>query len=151
MFGTPTSRGGRGRGARAAFRTGDKLIFPMTTVPLGWVLDTTHNDKALRIVNTAGGGSGGSSSFSTVFAKTATDPTTLTTTQIPSHSHRIATYDEPTTHSHFAGQSPTGHDSGYTGFNFDASGIEATGSGGSHAHGMDIRVQYVDAIIGRKL
>jgi hypothetical protein len=144
MFATPASRGARGRGSRGTFRSGDKLIFPMTTVPVGWVLDTTHNDKALRIVNTAGGGSGGSSSFYTVFAKTATDPTTLTTTQIPSHSHSLPAA--------LTNQSPPSITLP-SGAGVDVIVVSSTGSagsGGSHTHGMDIRVQYVDAIIGRK-
>jgi hypothetical protein len=146
MFATPTSRAGRGRSSRASFRTGDKLIFPMATVPPGWVLDTTHNDKALRIVNTTGGGSGGVSSFSTVFGKTATDPTTLTTATFPSHAHGVNNADNLST-------AAGGGSVAAAGANFPGHTVSLTntGSDGSHTHGMDIRVQYVDAIIGRKL
>ncbi len=64
-----------------SFIAGTKLIFPQAAAPTGWTQDTTHNDKALRVVSAAGGGSGGSSSFSTgAPAHTHTGP---------SHTHDI--------------------------------------------------------------
>jgi hypothetical protein len=41
------------------FQTGDKLIFPMAAAPVGWTIDTTVNDRFVRISNSAGGGTGG--------------------------------------------------------------------------------------------
>jgi len=144
MFTTPTSRGGRGRSARAAFRTGDKLIFPMARVPLGWVLDTTHNDKALRIVNTTGGGSGGTAAFSTVFARTASDATTITTATMASHTHSLPAV---MTNQSVSFSVPSG--AGVDDVLIGATG--SSGGDGSHTHGVEMRVQYVDSIIGRKL
>lgn len=59
-------------GISDAFNTGDKLIFPMPTVPSGWILDTSWNDKALRVVSGVGGGTGGTVGLSTSLAHTHT-------------------------------------------------------------------------------
>ena len=42
-------------------------VFYQSAAPTGWSQSTAHNDKALRVVSGAGGGSGGTSSFTTVF------------------------------------------------------------------------------------
>lgn len=46
----------------AAFASGTKAVFFQAAAPTNWTQDTTHNDKMMRVVNTAGGGSGGSHS-----------------------------------------------------------------------------------------
>ena len=51
---------------------GTRMLFQQTAAPTGWTKDTTHNDKALRIVSGTAS-SGGTLSFSTVFGKTVTD------------------------------------------------------------------------------
>ena len=66
--------------------SGTPMLFQQTAAPTGWTKQVTHNDKALRVVSGTAS-SGGSIAFSTVFAKTATDATTLTTTTMPAHSH----------------------------------------------------------------
>ena len=45
-----------------AFPTGTKIVFAQASVPPGYTQDTTNNDCMLRLVNTAGGGIGGSHS-----------------------------------------------------------------------------------------
>jgi hypothetical protein len=129
---------------RHFFDQGTAIIFQQTSAPTGWTKQTTHNDKALRVVSGAAG-SGGSSAFSTVFGKTATDAFTLTTAEMPAHHHA------------FVGVGTVAAGSGGATIpNLFASGASSTldsantGSGGSHAHGMDIRVQYVDVIIATK-
>src|SRR5258705_1060032 len=67
-----------------AFDPGTKMLFQQTTAPTGWTKDTTHNDKALRVVSGTAS-SGGSSAFSTVFGKTATDAVTLSQGNVPSY------------------------------------------------------------------
>ena len=48
---------------------GSKLMFCQASAPCGWVKETTHNDKAVRIVSGGTGGQGfGGSPFSTTFA-----------------------------------------------------------------------------------
>jgi hypothetical protein len=114
--------------------SGTKILFQQTAAPTGWTKDTTHNDKALRVISGTVS-SGGSSPFSTVFGKTATDSTTLTAAHIPT---TVIVAD--------AGGNPEGTSS--------ASQVRfvATNSAGGngHTHPMDIRVNYVDVVICTK-
>jgi len=90
------------------FPSGTSMLFQQTAAPTGWTKQTTHDDKALRII-TGTVGTGGSVAFSTALGSGATvaggsvsgNPTsnlsvsisgniantTLSTNQIPSHSH----------------------------------------------------------------
>jgi len=141
------------------FPSGTKMPFQQTTAPTRWTKDTTHNDKALRVVS-GSVGSGGTVAFSTVFAKTATDGHTLTFGEMPVHNHGV------TDPGHIHGISPTAMQAGGTGAAGGSTGaslgasvtqsattditIDNAGSGDSHTHPMDIRVQYVDLIIATK-
>jgi hypothetical protein len=73
-----------------AFPSGTVMLFAQTAAPTGWTKSTTHNDKALRVVS-GSASSGGSVAFSTAFASQAVSgtvgATTLTSSQIPSHTH----------------------------------------------------------------
>lgn len=73
-------------------------VFFQASAPTGWTKQTTHNNKALRVVSGTGGGSGGSTAFTTVLSSSfayagtltlagSTGGTALTTAQIPSHAH----------------------------------------------------------------
>ena len=83
-----------------AFPTGTKMLFQQTTAPVGWTKDVTNDDKALRIVSGTAG-SGGTLSLSSFATQTIGD-TTLTTAQIPVHSHSFSgsTGDVNLNHSH---------------------------------------------------
>jgi len=72
-----------------AFPSGTKLLFNQTTAPTGWVKDTTHDNKALRVVSGTAG-TGGSIAFTTAFASQNVGDTTLTASQIPSHTHTFS-------------------------------------------------------------
>lgn len=50
--------------ADAKFASGTKMVFFQAAAPTGWTKDTSQNDKALRVVSGAGGGSGGSQGLS---------------------------------------------------------------------------------------
>jgi hypothetical protein len=50
-----------------AFPAGTKMLFQQTAAPTGWTKDTTHDNKALRVVSSTAG-SGGSVAFTTAFA-----------------------------------------------------------------------------------
>ena len=153
-----------------AFAAGTTVTFHQASAPTGWTKQTTHNDKALRVVSGTGGGSGGSTAFSTVMASrtpggsvTMTNASfTLTTSEIPSHGHSVFVNS-------FAGDrqiaaGPLGADGDK--YSFTDSGNDAstsntlratgTGSGSSHTHNntasftgtaMDFAVQYIDIIL----
>jgi hypothetical protein len=156
--------------AAAAFDAGTRIGFQQTTAPTGWTKDTTAglNNSSMRIV-TGSASSGGSVDFTTAFAsQTPTGSvtitsvtgtagaTTLTTPQIPSHSHTAGTSD---------GASPAS-----TRFaNGNASPVatrstNAEGGGGSHDHpfsfssgagtfsgsAINLAVKYYDFIIASK-
>ena len=85
------------------FPSGTDWVFYQASAPTGWTKQTTHNDKALRVVNGVfafdpGGATGGTQPFTTVCSPTFAYEGTLTTTtatgntplsapQIPSHLH----------------------------------------------------------------
>jgi len=154
-----------------AFASGTKMLFQQSTAPTGWTKDTTHDDKALRVV-TGTASSGGTNAFSTLDATASgtvnssisgsTAGHTLTISQIPSHTHSQRTdrvqegFDNGVS---YAGYSPSAGNHAPTTWN-----IGSTGGGGSHAHGAGsltvtstftgsanaLDVQYVDVIIATK-
>jgi hypothetical protein len=141
--------------APVEFPAATVMLFVQTAAPTGWTKSTAHDNKALRVI-TGTVGSGGTTGFTTVFTNQtptittsglSTGATTLTTAQMPSHSH---TYPAP---------------SGYTGQGLDnqatggATASSSTGGGGSHTHtvsgtatstAITLNVQYVDVIIATK-
>jgi hypothetical protein len=54
------------------------VLFYEAAAPTGWTKVITHDNKAMRVVNGTGGGSGGSTSFLSAFPSTATRPLTAT-------------------------------------------------------------------------
>lgn len=124
------------------FPAGTKMLFAQAAAPVGWTKDTTHNDKSLRVVSGDGGGSGGSVAFSTLFGRTAVDESSLSIAQLAAHAHSISgTNNTSGSYSGYMGNSSSVKVSGGTG---------SQGSGSTHSHGLDLRVQYVDVIIASK-
>jgi len=137
--------------------SGTLMLFQQTSAPTGWTKQTTHNDKALRVVSGAAG-SGGTTAFSTVFTNQtptistslSAAATTLSTAQMPSHSHSYTWFAGGNTCSGYnpaTSASPTCISTG------------STGGGGSHTHSISgsasstavtLNVQYVDLIIASK-
>jgi len=160
------------------FPVGTYMLFVQTAAPSGWTKSTTHNNKALRIVSGAAG-TGGSVDFTTAFGSQTpagsvstsvtgvtgsvgtSGATTLSTAQIPSHSHTL----------------PFNNNGGGTSFagdftfasNFTVSTTGSEGGGGSHTHSggaftfssgtatssftgtaINLAVAYVDVIIAVK-
>lgn len=144
------------------FVSGTLMLFQQTSAPTGWTKQTTHDNKALRVVSGTAT-SGGTTPFSSVFTNQAVTTsvsvsgtigaTTLSLAQIPSHSHGsgYSGYDRPPVTDIESG-SQSNRASGDTG---------SSGGGGSHTHSFSgtgsgtsssitLNVQYVDLIIARK-
>ena len=139
-----------------AFPSGTLMLFQQTAAPTGWTKQTTHNDKALRVVSGAAS-SGGTTAFTSVFASRTpagtVGNTTLAANQLPNHTH---SYTAPAaTNSNLQASTPKGQGN----FNVPSSQAATTGgagyTAGAHNHGftgtaMDFAVQYVDLIIASK-
>jgi hypothetical protein len=131
------------------------MLFQQTAAPTGWTKQTSHDNKALRVVSGTAS-TGGSVAFTTAFASKAVSgsvgtsgATTLSTAQIPSHTHT------------FTGGPYTGEGARpYIPTNNNSVGVttSATGGGGSHTHSggtftgtaINLAVSYVDLIIASK-
>ena len=152
-------------------------VFYQAAAPTGWTQNTAHNDKALRLVNGAGGGFGfgnnpgsGGSNFTTVFPGSnsnvtfnfnATAPVsgsvgghTLTTAEIPDHTHNSGLGG--------TANASSGGSSFRTPGNLSTGGVNSPqGISQAHDHpfsgqvtlnatgsgNIDLRIQYVDVIL----
>jgi hypothetical protein len=148
-----------------SFASGTVMLFGQTAAPTGWTKDTTnYNNSGLRVV-TGTASTGGSVDFTTAFASQtpagtintaglSAGATTLTTSQIPSHSHTILVTDTDT--------SGTAAESGSPGqVNRGNPSTSSVGGGGSHTHSIsgsatftgdaiNLAVKYVDVIRATK-
>jgi len=97
----------QGRVVAAASGTGGGVAagtvapFTQASAPTGWTQVTTFNNTSVRVVSGAGGGSGGTIPFTTLFSPTSSysgavsitsgqvGATTLTSTQLASHNHTL--------------------------------------------------------------
>lgn len=142
--------------------TGTLMLFQQTAAPTGWTKQTTHDNKALRVVSGTAS-SGGTSAFTTVFANQtpsisvntsglSAGATTLSTAQMPSHQHSVNSIAGTNNNGDHPGDAYLGGGGTLTG---------STGGGGSHSHSMSgsatatssaitLAVQYVDLIIASK-
>ncbi len=124
------------------FASGTRLLFQQTSAPTGWTKETsaTYNDAALRIV-TGTVGTGGADAFTTTFgAGKSTAGFTLTTAEIPSHTHGIGD-----------GSAAAGGSTSYFANSGSAVQSVATGGGGSHSHTISsMNLKYADTIIAAK-
>lgn len=153
--------------AAQGFDAGTRLIFAQTAAPTGWTKDTVnYNNHALRVV-TGAASTGGTVDFTTAFASQtptgsvsitsvsgSAGATTLTTPQIPSHTHTFN--GGPTVLQGSPGETGT------SGNTVRTSG--ATGGGGSHTHpfsfssgsgtfsgnAINLAVKYLDVITATK-
>lgn len=150
--------------------SGTKMLFIQTAAPTGWTKDTTHDNKALRVVSGVAS-SGGSVDFTSAFTSQAVGGTnggyTLGVGDIPAHHHlefnadSAATSGTTLTGANFSTwQRATGSSSNDYSIQGDGTaptlGLTSdTGGGGSHTHSfsgtnIDLTVKYVDSIICTK-
>lgn len=159
------------------FVSGTKTIFNQTSAPTGWTKDTTNDDFTLRVVSGTGGSTGGSQNFTACmvdqpFSGTVahnltgtTGSTTLSTAQLPSHTHQYRFLaNRPTYTPAGALPSPTGGLNQANAGTAPASApinLDPTGGGLGHAHplsasfsftgnSIDFRVKYLDFIVSTK-
>jgi hypothetical protein len=146
------------------------MLFAQTAAPTGWTKDTSnYNNSGLRVV-TGSASTGGSVDFTTAFASQtptgsvtitsvsgSAGATTLSTPQIPSHSHSIVRAEGPGTQPSINANRGIGSQS--PGFS-----TQAAGGGGSHTHpfsfssgsgtfsgsAINLAVKYVDVIRATK-
>lgn len=140
--------------ATASIPAGAITNFVNASAPTGWTQVTTYNNYAMRIVSGTGAGTGGSVGFTTAFASQTPagtiGGTTLSTSQIPSHSHPLYQYGttaNPRTYPYNGGGPATDIT--------NTVAIGSTGGGGSHDHtftgtAINLAVQYVDNILCQK-
>ena len=134
-------------GAWAYLPTGTAMMFVQTSAPTGWTKSTTHDNKALRVVSGTAS-SGGTTGFTSVFTSR-----TITTANMPSHTHTLT--DPGHTHT-YANGGAVGSGFATLGNAFGSNvatststtGITIANAGSGTA--MDFAVQYVDVIIATK-
>lgn len=156
---------------RADIPSGTLMLFQQTAAPTGWVKQTTHDNKALRVVSGTAG-SGGSAAFTTAFASQTPSgsvsvaglsaaATTLSTSQIASHAHDVGNIGRNDLYPPSIGTYQEFAISGCVPFTFRNNTVSTTGGGGSHSHSVsgsasfsgnaiNLAVQYVDLIIASK-
>ena len=159
----PESSGTLATTITAGFASGTIMLFAQTAAPTGWTKNSSTGDNsALRVV-TGGVGSGGSVDFTTVFvsnravsitsASGSVGNTTLSTPQIPSHTHAYDTRSPGSSSPLVLGDGNPGTAAG------PQVVTTATGGGGSHTHPLSISsgagevnlaVKYVDVIRATK-
>jgi len=157
--------------------SGSVFLLYQASAPTGWTQVTTAglDDIGLRITTSTGGSTGGTTAFSTVFTNQtptittsgfSAGATTLSTSQIPAHTHSIGSYagqarNNNTSGTTFSGENQAG-DANYDTFASDIlSGqfIQNAGGGGSHTHtvsgsatssAITLNVKYANIILCSK-
>ena len=151
------------------FVSGTVMLFRQNTAPTGWTKSSSFDNAALRVVSgTINASQSGVVPFTGAFANTtptvtvdssglSAGATTLTTSQIPSHSHSVTSI--------IAGggvvNALPAHPSTYACAAASSWNTNNTGSGSSHSHSMsgsatatssaiNLNVRYADAIIAAK-
>ena len=144
----------------SSFPSGTKMFFQQSSAPTGWTKDTsTNNNSALRVV-TGNVSSAGSNNFTTSFNSSfstsggSVSNHTLTTAQMPSHRHRVDTYNE------FGNQfgnwtTQGGYRQAHANGTRRPPYTSYEGSGNAHNHGfsnpsLNLNVKYVDVIMCSK-
>jgi hypothetical protein len=131
---------------------GTVMVFYQATAPVGWTQVVTHNDKLLRVVSGAGGGAGGTNTFSSVNAQTVVGSHTLSNAEMTYHNHGGQTASSPSLQdllvstTTIGGAGPYGVNSNQTHLH----GIAADGGNAAHNHTIAMAIQYIDMIIASK-
>lgn len=150
-------------GQAAEFPTGTQIVFAGAACPAGWTQNVANNDMALRLVNTAGGGTGGTQTFTSAFASQTPSGTVggtaITEAQMPLHGHPFRLSVANGSDTDPAGglamnvSVPTNFGA-FTGTPTDTAGqqIGGTGGGATHTHtftgnAINLTVQHLNVIV----
>ena len=150
-------QGATGSAGPVTLPSGTKMLFQQTSAPTGWTKQTSHNNKALRVVS-GSASSGGSTAFTSVFTSRTPSGSvsvsgsnsggsvsnhTLTVSQMPSHRHTGGARGiHDAANGHYGTVSNVGNIAyplaRYTNgnANYDLYYTSYTGSGNSHNHGF---------------
>jgi len=153
----------------SAIPSGTVMLFQQTAAPTGFTKITTHDNKALRVVNgsvTTGGTNSFTDALNTskdtsntsVSISGSTSSHSLTIAQMPSHRHLAGGHSEfGTGASVSAGTRNDGNAGGakrfYTDYQGSGSGHshgKGSLSGASHKHNFNLDIEYVDIILASK-
>jgi hypothetical protein len=144
--------------AASVIPSGSVFLLYQSSAPTGWTQVTSLNDYDLRLTSGAGGSTGGTTAYSTVFTNQtptinvsglSAGATTLSTSQIPSHNHSAPGNSQY--------QSQAGSCGANAFLNNQSTGD--TGGGGSHTHSISgsatssaitLNVRYANVIICSK-
>lgn len=131
---------------------GTIMPFYQNAAPAGWTINSSLNDYGLRIVSSSGGVTSGTVNYGTLFGRTKTDSHTLTTAEMPSHTHTLS--QSTTVPNIFAFGTGTyvvnGASGGYANATVASQTVGSAGSGGGHTHDIDMRVKTASFIIASK-
>ena len=120
------------------------MPFYQASVPTGWTA-VALDDYAFKIVSNGNGGvTSGSVNYSTLFATTTTGSHTLTTNEIPSHTHPFTVGFGSSFGGNFVQDTLTSTARSYSGT------TSATGGGAGHTHDLDMRVKTAAFVLGSK-
>jgi hypothetical protein len=125
-----------------SFEAGTVMLFRQNNAPTGWTKKTCIHDAGIRLVNNTISQVTTSNVFSTVFGQTSTGATTLSTAQMPAHTHSVPAGGS-------VGSASLGPGCG----GVCRSGAQTTGSAGggtSHTHPISLQLNYVDMILASK-
>ena len=111
----------------STFEAATAMLFFQNAAPTDWTLDTTHDDKLIRVVdNQDGSDDGGDSAGSWTISGVTVDGHTLVTSEIPAHTHG---FDAVLIGAVLSAGGGAQHVNG-------SSTTDPTGGGGSHTHGL---------------
>jgi len=138
----------------SSFPSGTNTVFYQASAPSGWTQVVTLNDYLPRIVSGTGGAATSGSGFSSINASVTTAGHTLTTAEMPSHSHTDNGHTHPLTAyggvaggASFAALASAGSGAA-TGTGFAS--LSNTGGGAAHTHGLTLGISYLDLILCQK-
>lgn len=138
---------------------GTSMVFHQATAPSGWtqITSSAYNNASLRVVNSTGGGTGGSSSFTDVFQSRTILQTNLPNVSLSGTTNTTGDHAHTYSYTSIIGFVPGSSSGG--GLVANTSGTTSTA--GNHSHTvsvslggsgtpMDFAVKYIDIIVATK-